>query len=74
MKTQYPNKEFVCLGDDQKMTIFTPEAGLKDELIPFISAKTHLHNSAFRVAIVDAIPRNEYGKVKFAELEAMRKG
>lgn len=74
LKTQYPNREFVCLGDDQKMTIFTPEAALKDELVPFISAKTHLHNSAFRVAIVDAIPRNEYGKVKFAELEAMRKG
>ncbi len=71
LKTQYPEADFVCTGDDRKMNIFTTDEALKDEIVPFISGKTKLHNSAFRVIVLDAIPRNEYGKVKFAELEAL---
>jgi hypothetical protein len=51
------------------MNIFVTDAGLRDEIIPFISGKTNLHNSAFRVFVIDEIPRNDYGKVKFAEME-----
>lgn len=69
LETQYPNADFVCTGDDKKMKIFVTDAALKDTVIPFISAKTNLHNSAFRVIIIKKIPRNEYGKVKFAELD-----
>ena len=69
LKTRYPNVDFVCTGDDKRMNIFTANAVLKDEIIPFISRKTSLHNSAFRVFVLDEIPRNDYGKVKFAELE-----
>lgn len=69
LKTQYPNVDFVCTGNDNRMNIFTANAALKDEIIPFISRKTSLHNSAFRVFVLDEIPRNDYGKVKFAELE-----
>ena len=61
--------DFVCTGNDNRMNIFTANAALKDEIIPFISRKTSLHNSAFRVFVLDEIPRNDYGKVKFAELE-----
>ena len=42
---------------------------IKDQIIPFISGKTNIHNSAFKVYVIDKIPRNEYGKVKFAVLE-----
>lgn len=69
LKTQYPNADFCCTGDDKCMNIFVTDAGLKDEIIPFISGKTNLHNSAFKVYVIDEIPRNDYGKVKFAELE-----
>ena len=69
LKTQYPNVDFCCTGDDKRMNIFVTDAGIKDEIIPFISGKTNLHNSAFRVFTIDEIPRNDYGKVKFAELE-----
>ena len=68
LKTQYQNADFVCTGDDKRMNIFCTDESLKDEIIPFISKKTNLHNSAFRVFIIPEIPRNEYGKVKFAEL------
>lgn len=69
LKTKYPNVDFCCTGDDKRMNIFLTDDDLKDEIIPFISGKTNLHNSAFRVYVIDEIPRNNYGKVKFAELE-----
>ncbi len=71
LKTQYPAADFVCTGDDKRMNIFCTDPTLKDEIIPFISGKTNLHNSAFRVIILEKIPRNDYGKIKFAELEAL---
>ena len=73
LKTQYPNVDFCCTGDDKRMNIFVTDEGLKDEIIPFISGKTNLHNSAFRVFVIDEIPRNDYGKVRFAELEKIAK-
>ena len=73
LKTQYPEADFVCTGDDKRMNIFTTNAELQDQIIPFISGKTNLHNSAFRVYVIDEIPRNDYGKVKFAALEEIVK-
>ncbi len=69
LKTWQPTADFVCTGDDKRMNIFTTDEGLKEEVISFISSKTNLHHSAFRVFVIDKIPRNDYGKVKFAELE-----
>lgn len=71
LKTQYQSADFVCTGDDKRMNIFVTDEHLKDEIIPFISGKTKLHNSAFRVITIAEIPRNDYGKVKFAELEKL---
>ena len=71
LKTQYPNVDFVCTGDDKRMNIFTTSVELNDQIIPFISEKTNIHNSAFKVYVIDEIPRNEYGKVKFAVLNDM---
>ena len=65
----YPGTDFVCTGDDRQMRIFTTKEELKDQIIPFISGKTNLHSSAFRVILLDEIPYNEYGKVRFNELE-----
>ncbi len=71
LKTKYPKSDCVCTGDDKKMTVFTTDPSIKDELIPFISKKTNLHNSAFRVLVIDEIPRNDYGKVKFSALKEL---
>lgn len=68
LKTQFPDTDFVCTGDDKQMTIFCTNEGKKNEIIPYISGKTNLFHSAFKVVVIDKIPRNEYGKVKFAEL------
>ena len=71
LKTQYPNADFVCTGNDRKMNIFTTDEELKDAIVPFISGKTNLHQSAFRVIVLQEIPRNEYRKVKFQELNSL---
>lgn len=68
LKTQYPGADIVCAGDDKQMKIYITDGSLSDQVIPFISGKTNLHNSAFKVVVVDSIPRNEYGKVRFSEL------
>lgn len=69
LKTQYPTVDFVCIGNDKQMNIFTTCAGIKNEVVLFISGKTNIHNSAFKVYVIEKIPRNEYGKVKFTELD-----
>ena len=74
MAVQYPTVDFVCTGDDRRMNIFTTSEELKDQIVPFISEKTKIHNSAFKVYVIDVIPRNEYGKVKFAALEEIVTG
>ena len=71
LKTQFPDIDFVCTGDDKQMTIFCTNAEIKNEIIPYISGKTNLFHSAFKVVVIDKIPRNEYGKVKFSELNAI---
>ena len=70
LKTEFGG-DFVCLGNDRKMTIFTTNVELRDEIVPFISGKTHLHNSAFGVSVLSELPRNEYGKIRYAELEKL---
>jgi len=71
LKTQYPQADFVCTGDDKRMNIFTTDAALRDEVVPFISGKTNIHNSAFKVFVINEIPRNDYGKVRFAVLNEL---
>lgn len=73
LKMQYPSGDFVCTGDDKRMNIFTTDGEVKDQIIPFISEKTNIHNSAFKVFVIDEVPRNEYGKVKFSELDEIIK-
>jgi len=61
--------ECVCTGNDQRMNIFITNPSIESEICPYISSKTNLHISVFKVIVVDEIPRNDYGKVKFAALE-----
>ena len=68
LKTKFPENDFVCTGDDKCMKIFTTSETIINQIIPYISVKTRLHNSAFKVLVIDHIPRNNYGKVKYSEL------
>ncbi|MBQ7255577.1 MAG: AMP-binding protein [Oscillospiraceae bacterium] len=58
----------VCAGKDDHMYVFLTDDKLKEEVLKFLSQKTGFHPSAFTVCIIDAIPRNESGKIVYQEL------
>ena len=68
LKAEYPGDEFACAGDDKTMHIYITNGDILNEIVPFISGKTNLHNSAFRVHLLEEIPRNEFGKIRYSEL------
>ena len=68
LKTQFPGSDFVCTGDDRCMNIYFTDKNAENLIIRYISEKTNLHASAFRVIYVEKIPRNEYGKIQFSQL------
>ena len=62
IKTEYKT-DCYCKGDDQKLIILVTDAKLQDVLPSFIEEKTHLFHQRVEVQVVNAIMRNETGKV-----------
>lgn len=52
-----------CKGDDQKLIVLVTNPHLAEQLPAFIEEKTHLFHQNIQVQVVDAIQRNEAGKV-----------
>lgn len=71
IKTQFPLMDCACGGVDEKMYIFITEAGKEIEVRAFVSEKTHLNISAFKVIYLPQIPKNESGKTLYKELEKL---
>lgn len=61
--------ECACAGDDRHMKIYITKPGYKDEIRHFISMKTGIQISAFQVIELDAIPKNESGKIQYQALK-----
>lgn len=55
-------------GIDDHMTIFVTDETIIDEVRKFISEKTKLNSTAFKVIKIDKIPKNDSGKVLYNEL------
>jgi acyl-coenzyme A synthetase/AMP-(fatty) acid ligase len=77
LKTRFPHLECACLGRDDRLRVFA--AGdvqgegfdFQAEAIKnFLVETTRLNPSAFEVALVPEIPKNEAGKTLYAKLEA----
>ena len=52
-----------CKGDDKKLTILVTKQSVAEQLPAFIEEKTHLFHKNIEVQVVDAIQRNEAGKI-----------
>ena len=52
-----------CKGDDEKLVVLVTDPALAERLPAFIEEKTHLFHKNIEVRLVDAILRNEAGKV-----------
>lgn len=62
IKAEYKT-DCYCKGDDEKLVVLVTDARLQEVLPTFIEEKTHLFHQRIEVQVVDAILRNEAGKV-----------
>lgn len=69
IKSQFPGNEIACAGVDDHMYIFSTNDALNDDIRSFISLKTGLNQSAFKVLSIDSIPKNDAGKTLYKELD-----
>jgi long-chain acyl-CoA synthetase len=69
IKTQFNNIDCACAGVDDMMYIFINDETVSDDVRKYISVRTGLNPAAFKLKTVGEIPRNEYGKTLYIELE-----
>lgn len=62
IKSEY-HIDCYCKGDDEKLVVLVTTPSVIEELPAFIEEKTHLFHQKVQVQLVDAILRNEAGKV-----------
>ena len=58
----------VCGGKDDCLIIYTEEQGKEEEILNYISGVMGFHKHAYRVEVVEEIPRTQSGKVDYAAL------
>lgn len=54
-----------CTGNDQQMKIFLTESEATEQVVSFISEKLGIYRSMFAAVVVDSIPKNESGKIRY---------
>ena len=60
--------EMAISGRDDLIYIFLTDPQHKDEIKKYLSYKTGLNHTAFKVVIVDTIPKNDSGKILYTAL------
>lgn len=69
LKSNYPGLECASGGRDDLVYIFVTDETYSQEIPGYIAEKTKLNPKAFRVKIIEAIPKNDAGKILYKELE-----
>lgn len=67
IKAEY-NIEVASSGVDDHMYIFVTDSSVADSIRDFVISKTKLNPIAFKVLIIDEIPKNDAGKTLYKEL------
>jgi acyl-CoA synthetase (AMP-forming)/AMP-acid ligase II len=57
-----------CTGDDQALRVYVSKVSEHDDIASFVQQLTNLHRSVIKTTVIDSIPRNEAGKIIYAEL------
>lgn len=68
IKAQFNFIECASAGIDDHMYIFVTEESIVEDVRKFISEKTKLNATAFKVIKIDEIPKNDAGKTLYKEL------
>lgn len=62
------NIEAACAGVDDHMYIFVTDSDKADSVRDYVIGKTKLNPAAFKVVVIDEIPKNDSGKTLYKEL------
>ncbi len=65
---EFEGLECTCAGTDDHVVIYVTDEARAEDVRHLLSERTRLNLSAFSVRVIDAIPRNEAGKVLYKEL------
>ena len=60
--------EVAAAGKDDQMQIFITDEKFVEKIVPFLSEKLNLHPSAFKVKLIETIPKNSSGKIVYSAL------
>jgi len=69
IKVRFNNLDCACAGMDDKMYIFITDETASNDVKKFISGKTGINQTAFRLKIINEIPKNDSGKTLYNNLE-----
>ena len=69
IKGKFENLECASAGVDDHMYLFVTDEAYGEQVKEFVVAKTGLNQAAFKVIVVDSIPKNDAGKTLYRELE-----
>ena len=61
--------ECACVGNDECMHIYVTSENERDAIKTYISTKTNINSSAFKVHYIEKLPRNEAGKILYSKLQ-----
>lgn len=68
LKSAFDGCDFACGGVDDKMHVFLTKEEIKDDVLAFLVKMLKFNAVAFKVVFINAIPRNDVGKVLYSEL------
>lgn len=69
LKGKFDNIDVASTGIDDHMYIFITDRSISEDIKAFIVEKTQLNHSAFKIIVIDQIPKNEFGKIQYKKLE-----
>lgn len=68
IKAEYEDCDLASTGIDDHMYIFITDEKWADDIKKFVVSKTKLNPAAFKVVVIDKIPRNDAGKILYKQL------
>lgn len=69
LKGHFDNIDVASAGVDDHMYIFVTNDSITDSIKEFVVKKTKLNPAAFKVIVLDEIPKNDAGKIMYKALE-----
>lgn len=70
IRKHFPDADCACAGQDDLLEIYLTDGNLSSQIQNFLAEITHLNFTAFKMIIIDKIPRNDSGKIRYSELKA----